>query len=844
MELKDYQTRALETFDRWYETLRRAQERARAKIAEYEAQGLAYPPDLPNYPQAAWCELAAQGELPRDEKGRARPYIARHDAVERPIPHTCFKVPTGGGKTLLAAAALGRIQRPRGLVLWVVPSRAIYEQTRAALWDRQHPYRQRLEAASAGRLKLLEKDDPFSALDHQNCLCLMLLMLPAANRQRNREFLRIFRDSGRYPAFFPADDNPLADAVLLQKHPDLERASAQGPVKQSLFNVIKRLRPVVILDEAHKAYGRKTEQAQEFARAINRLNPRLVLEFSATPHERISNVLVDISGLDLKNEEMIKLPVRVTSFMGAKWQNTLERAHEQLGELAAAAQSLQQRSGRHIRPIAVVRVERTGAKQRDGVRVHAEDVREYLQLQLAVPATAIRVKSSQRDELGREDLLSEECPVRWIITKDALKEGWDCPFAYLLVLLDNTQAPRALTQLVGRVLRQPQARQTDEPLLNQSHVHCWDIDVGRAVEQVKAGLENEGLTGLMGEVASAEDWDNGKRYRRLRRRETHQGEEEIRLPKVMHRAGAGWCELDHTQHIIAEIPWREIAPPPIQQPIPTAAQEQVVLVDVGYGAVRTKYHDPLALAIDKTLSLEYFARRLAELVPNPWQAAQFARDLMERLRAAGQSDEMIFDQRAHYAETLRRHLAKEIDRLAERLFREKLRKGDIAVRETHPMPEELELPLREDDSLLTRYGEPVQRSLFEKVYDKQFDSQLERKFAFHLEDQLNEPNKAPPEGERAEGWWHRVIRQGQADYYLRGWRRGRIYPDFIAWRDHTYIFETKGEHLRDNEDTTYKKRVFNALQAAFNSQASPKATLIENRGTFSLVFDAEFPALR
>ena len=241
--------------------------------------------------------------------------------------------------------------------------------------------------------------------------------------------------------------------------------------------MFKILRPVIILDEAHKAYGRP-EVAKDFAAAINRLNPRLVLEFSATPNKNISNLLVDISGLELKDEEMIKLPVQVTSFMRTDWQYTLTQAKDELDRLSDEAQSLQHREGRYIRPIAVVRVERTGKDQRDGLRVHAEDVREFLIRQLGVPVAEIRVKSSYTDELAREDLLSELSPVRWIITKAALMEGWDCPFAYLLVLLDNTQSQRALTQLVGRVMRQPGARRTDAAALDQCYVYCWNTDVG------------------------------------------------------------------------------------------------------------------------------------------------------------------------------------------------------------------------------------------------------------------------------------------------------------------------------------------------------------------------------
>ena len=134
---------------------------------------------------------------------------------------------------------------------------------------------------------------------------------------------------------------------------------------------------MVILDEAHKAYGsRKSENNEEFVRAVNRLDPSMVIELSATPNGGISNLLVDISGVDLKNEEMIKLPVQVKSVAQVGMETDgWTGAHEELERLEAEARSLEMSEGRYIRPIAVVRVERTGRDQRDGERVHAEDVR-------------------------------------------------------------------------------------------------------------------------------------------------------------------------------------------------------------------------------------------------------------------------------------------------------------------------------------------------------------------------------------------------------------------------------------------------------------------------------------
>ncbi len=307
MELKEYQSAALEAFARWRDALETAQAESNEAVGALEEKGVNVPGEVRDYPRAAWEKLKQSGGVAKT----ASAYVGRKDGARRPIPHVCFKVPTGGGKTLLAAAALERLNRQTGLTIWITPTRAIYGQTKAALWDREHPYRQTLERASGGRVKLLEKDDRFTAADVANHLCVMLLMLPAASRRKDKEFLRMFRDSGRYPAFFPDGDDALGDGRLLRDHPDLERTAKGGPVKHSLFNVFKMLRPVVVLDEAHKAYGQKRKGANEdFVYAVNRLNPCLVIELSATPNRGISNLLVDITGVELKKEEMIKLPVQ------------------------------------------------------------------------------------------------------------------------------------------------------------------------------------------------------------------------------------------------------------------------------------------------------------------------------------------------------------------------------------------------------------------------------------------------------------------------------------------------------------------------------------------------------
>ena len=845
MELKVYQQNALDAFTGWLEALEEARNNSEKAIEALKAVDADIPNELRNYPEKAW-RILKQSDVAAPTPGD---YVPRTDDAQRPIPHVCLKVPTGGGKTLLAAAALERLHRQRGLTLWIVPTRAIYAQTKAALWNKEHPYRKMLERASGGSVKVLEKDDAFNRDDIANYLCVMMLMLPAANRQKGKEFLRMFRDTGKYPSFFPDGDDILGNARMRNEYPDLEcKGETEGGfVKQSLFNVFKMLRPVVVLDEAHKAYGaRKREANEEFAHSINRLDPQMIIELSATPNRGISNLLVDIDGTALKKEEMIKLPVQVksnfrrnveTASWRDDWQYTLQQAVDELERLNKAAGALENTTDRYIRPIAVVRVERTGKDQKDGERIHAEDVRDYLK-HLGIPPESIRVKSSENDELGEEDLLSEMSQVRWIITKSALMEGWDCPFAYLLVMLDNTQAQKAITQLVGRVMRQPHAQLTGRAALDQCYVYCNNTDVGIAVEQVKQGLESEGLAGLGDDVIGTADTEAlfDLRTQTVQRRAQFQGQA-IYLPMVLHKKGDAWIQLNYQAHILPHIKWSAIQAPDPNVSAPDGAIWQSATVDVGDAP--PIYHLAQEPYIDKTVDISDFASRLSDLLPNPWRAARIAAQMFESLRQNGETEEDIYGKRSYLVHTLREHVKREVEQQAAQIFRRKLEHGEIRFdleteEPNYKLRDTYEIEVRVDDRPLTRYGNPVQLSLFEPVFEQHFDNEFEKKFAYYL-DEL-----------RALQWWHRIAARQRGAYYVQGWKQQRIYPDFVAMtnelngKTRVLIFDTKGEHLTGNLDTKYKEKVLKTLEDTFNEAGTMRVHDGTSReGIFQLVFSEQ-----
>ena len=125
----------------------------------------------------------------------------------------------------------------------------------------------------------------------------------------------------------------------------------------------------------------------------------------------------------------------------------------------------------------------------------------------------------------------------------------------------------------------------------------------------------------------------------------------------------------------------------------------------------------------------------------------------------------------------------EVEKQAERVFRNKLDYGEIRFdletqAPNYRMVNSYEIQVAADDKPLAQYGNPVQLTLFEPVFEQQFDSELEKKFAYYLDE------------EKALRWWHRVAARQRGAYYLQGWKRGRIYPRFRcdgkrSWRRNT-----------------------------------------------------------
>lgn len=866
MKLKDYQREdVIEPFEAYLTTLVSKKEDSDAYVEFQRSRGKSVLPQ--DWCREAWEELRRQRRIPvvrTDEGTQLSPdYISREDPLSRPIPNVCFRVPTGGGKTLLGAAAVQSLltcyyRKQTGLVLWVVPSEAIYTQTWKALANRESGYRQMLERACGGRVKLLEKDDPFSAQDVANHLCVMLIMLQAgAVNVDARDKRKIFQDSGSYPSFFPEiDDAPKVTALLKElKHletpstADDDYRADQPMVRHSLVNVLRIVRPLVILDEGHKAYG---QASFEF---LSGFSPSFILELSATPNsggERVSNVLVSVSGTALHREEMIRLPINVENIDRADWKHTLATGQQKLAELQKSATRLRGDTNTYIRPMMLIRVERTGKEQRDNSFVHAEDAREHLINVLGARPEEIRVKSAELDEIGDEELLADTCQVRYVITKDALREGWDCPFAYVLVVLSKTTARTALTQMIGRVLRQPYTRRTPISELNESYVFTFDQEVSEAVSGVRRGLESEGMGDLAEQVKGGTRGKSSlSRREKILRRKEWRGVR-IFMPRVLAKDGSGKLrQFDYDRDLLSRMNWdsfsfsKRSSFTPEQKDALERTLSRVTVEDSQEG---TNIREDLAVAKSSEgtdeLDLVHLSRLLLDVVPNPWQCVRILSETLDELRNRGISEERIYVNRLLLVKTIRDDVREQLHAATEAEFRRMLSESEVTFRLevsederlNWELAEILELDVADTDTVLRKKnGADLSRSLFERIYQRQLNV-LEKGVAWYLDDH------------EAIKWWHRIAVQGE--WHLQGWQRNRIYPDFLVCLDSAdgkklrfSVLESKGLHLKGNDDTAYKSRFFDLLtrhSASAVSAGEVKLGLKKAEVSFDLMLETDW----
>ena len=390
-------------------------------------------------------------------------------------PNITIKVPTAGGKTFIACNALATIfdAMPTGktkAVAWFVPSDTILKQTYQNLKNPLHPYRQKIDTLFNGRVEVYDKQallygQNFNSIVVEEQLSIFVLSIQS------------FASTAKDKRLVYSENEHLTEFVKTDSH---QEKRIEGADETSLIQVIAHLNPVMIIDESHNFEGNLRVDT------LTNINPSFVLNLTATPREK-SNIISFVSPARLKKENMVKLPVMVSNYQNhADVINSAISLRKNLEDKAKEEENL---GGDYIRPIVLFQAQ----PKSDEDDVTFTNIKNSL-VKAGIPEEEIKIKTANLNELKGIDLMSRNCPVRYIITINALKEGWDCPFAYILASTANRSSKIDVEQILGRILRQPYTRQHGNALLNMSYVLTSSANFNTTIDNVVESLRLSGYS--------------------------------------------------------------------------------------------------------------------------------------------------------------------------------------------------------------------------------------------------------------------------------------------------------------------------------------------------------------
>lgn len=402
-------------------------------------------------------------------------YLHPYDNSVAGVPKVTVKVPTAGGKTYIACNALKPIfdKLPSGnpmVVAWFVPSDTILKQTYEKLSDPNHPYRQRIDSLFNGAVRVIDKESALfgtgiSPTEIREQLTIFVLSVQSF-ASKTKDGRKVYRENENLTEYTKLYDS-------LTKRVD-------GADETAFIQVLSYLNPVVIIDESHNFEAPLRIEVQ------NAINPRFILELTATPRSK-SNIISFVDAIKLKEANMVKLPVIVYNHRTKN--DVITSAINLQRSLEQKAVEMEQSGGRYIRPIVLFQAQ----PKTDADSETFDKIKEKL-IQIGIPEEQIKIKTAQKDEIKRMDLMSRDCPVRYIITINALKEGWDCPFAYILASLANKSSRVDVEQILGRILRLPYTTKHRNNLLNLSYVFTSSDNFNETIQIIIKGLNKAGYS--------------------------------------------------------------------------------------------------------------------------------------------------------------------------------------------------------------------------------------------------------------------------------------------------------------------------------------------------------------
>lgn len=682
-------------------------------------------------------------------------------------PYACIKIPTGGGKTLVASYSLSIIfdnylqdKNGKGLVMWFVPSDAIRSQTLKNLKDRQHPYREAIDAKFGNNIKVLTLEEALTIqkADIQNNLCIVVASLQAF-RRADTQWLKVFQANGSLISHF---ENLVKDIDFLDKDTDHQ-------IIYSLGNVIKINNPLVILDEGHNV---QTTLSFEMLRV---LNPSFILEYTATPRSE-SNVLVRVLASELKAEKMVKIPIYLANT--TQWQETIRDGIEQRKKLEKLADKEKRQTKEYIRPIALLQAEQ---EKEDDDKIYVGKIKTFLIEELKISEEEIAIKTAKNDEIKDQDLLSPKSKIKYIITVNALKEGWDCPFAYVLISVSNIGSRIAVEQTMGRIMRLPNAIDKKNLDLNYSYVYTSSENFSKASSAVITGLEANGYS-------RADLRENtGKVTVEKTEFERHIQDKDIQIPYMGMKSKKD--SLSFNRDLIGESFKVHENYKPFKVNFHDDQNQRVKIdIDKENEIYRITQGKLTFVLYPEDFSIEEVGKwlkiNLHHTVISSSEMNQYIDKALKDLAKDHTVEELSLN-RFRLKERIQEEIQVIIDAYAKENFDKLLSKSEIDTKSAFYTPEQT-------IAISRLSAEHYQKHLFERA---SYMNGEETDLAMRLDILENIE------------WWNR--NREKEDFYLQGWRSGKFYPDFIikTKNDNYIVVEYKGEDRLSNEDTAYKEEL-------------------------------------
>ncbi|RJQ37889.1 DEAD/DEAH box helicase [Candidatus Microgenomates bacterium] len=687
-------------------------------------------------------------------------------------PFVCMKIPTGGGKTLVGCYAIQKIMSTvlqnkldRGIVMWFTPSEAIKSQTLRKFKDRKDWHRRVLDEAFDNNIKVFSNEEALSIRksDIADNLCIVISSLDAFRKDKTlQKKYKVYQENGALLEHFQNIGEP-----------DSLEKDSEETIINSLANVVRLSSSLIVVDEGHKT---QTKLSVDF---LKELNPSFIIEYSATPRSG-SNILVDIHSSELKSEEMVKIPIVLQS--ATQWEKSIEEGIRKRNDLEKDANKL---GSEYIRPIALIQAQ-PQSKVTNTVTV--EHIKNFL-LEMKIDLEEIAIKTSEKNEIEGMDLFSRKCKIRYIITVSALAEGWDCSFAYVLISVANLGAKIAVEQIIGRIIRMPNAHKKNLEALNRSYVFASARNFNEAAGQIISGLEDNGYSRF--------DFVNGE-------------EKDQDYPLEVSKA----IKADLRAPLVAFEDTKLSFEDLIGEEFELAKQNHEFDFDIHYdndgrAIIDIKDNDEWIKGAQLSLNLGYEDRHYTKEELIQWLDKKLRLPLLEK------SDKVAFLNKAIDYQLGKRTLTElsvnryllldklsgVIDQLLENYAKNSfdllLKKRTISVKPFEAFPETI--------TLKQIVPQEFNKNLYKNI-DKL--NKEEQSFVDRLDlDAL--PNIK---------FWVRN-REKIDPFYIQGWRKGKFYPDFIAVTNKGNIIalEWKGEDRVSNEDTKYKEEIAKVWEDLGNS---------------------------